>query len=165
MLLPHSAHNTVVVVHKTVVLVRILHTRAVGVVDSYHQGPAPIVVVLGAVGRWDPKVDFDTVRVEGVVVRLVLDHIEVVGRFVEVGLELVCFVVGVGLEFVLVVRGVVEKHVEARGIVEEGIVMVDPAGEVGLVVGETVVMVQGLVLEGIAVRVDHVEVVEPAEGV
>ena len=137
-----------------------------GVVDSFPQGPAPIAVVPGPVGRslW---ADFGTVRtivLKVVVVRVDLDHIEVVGRSVEVGLELECFVVGVGL-----VVGAVGKTVEVRGIVEVGIVMADPVGEVGLVaagqvglvaagevgpvVGETVAVVWVLVLEGIAVGV------------
>ena len=85
--------------------------------------------------------------------RVDLDHIEVVGCFVEADLELECFVVGL-------VVGAVGKTVGVRGIVEVGIVMTDPAGkvglvaaEVGLVVGETVVMVWVLVQEGIAVGV------------
>lgn len=103
-------------------------------------------------------------RVEGVVVRVALDRIEVVGCSAAVGLGLACFVEGVGLDLVLVVQGVLEKHVGVRGIVGVGIVTVDPVGEVGLVVEETVAT-WALVLEGTAVGVDCVEVVELAEGV
>ena len=172
MLLLHSVRN--IVAARTAV-VRILRKRAVGVVDSFLQGPAPIAVVLASVGRRDLLVDFDTVRtivLKVVVVRVDLDHIEVVERFVEVGLELGCFVVGVGLAV-----GAVGKTIGVKGIVEVRIVMADPvgvvgvvaagevgvvaagevgvvaAGEVGLVVGEAVVMAWVLVLEGIAVGV------------
>ena len=100
----------------------------VGLAGNFHQGPAPIAVVLSSVGSWGLPADFDTawkvaLRVVGVVVREVPDHIEVADCFVEVGLEVVCFAVREGLEFV--VQRVAEGHV-VMGIVEMGCAMVDP---------------------------------------
>ena len=47
--LVHSVRN--IVAARTAVVVRILHKRVVGVVDSFLLGPAPIAVVLALVGR------------------------------------------------------------------------------------------------------------------